>query len=208
MKLTNSFREKGHWEDRIKELGGADYKSSGAKVLDSQGTELPGSGGYKYFGAAKDLPGVRELFQSDVPTAPKKNRQDLYRNINFAYYGINDEENEDMLIEEKEYEQTKFNEALDEWVSLNQDLIQKRLKDIKEPTKEDIFKLIDEDTIESFRAQHETNEVLHKNYKNEVKEDEQKKIIEQKKKALLGHYFPNDESDDEKAVKQTVYEKY
>lgn len=31
-------------------------------MFDSSGVELPSSGGYKYFGAAKDLPGVRELF--------------------------------------------------------------------------------------------------------------------------------------------------
>ena len=28
-----------------------------------EGKELPGAPGYKYYGAAKDLPGVRELFQ-------------------------------------------------------------------------------------------------------------------------------------------------
>jgi len=32
-------------------------------MLDSTAVELPGGGGYKYFGTAKDLPGVRELFQ-------------------------------------------------------------------------------------------------------------------------------------------------
>ena len=28
---------------------------------------MPGNRGYKYFGAARDLPGVRELFESDAP---------------------------------------------------------------------------------------------------------------------------------------------
>lgn len=40
--INKLIREKGHWEDRIKELGGADYKKYGPKVLDSQGMELPG----------------------------------------------------------------------------------------------------------------------------------------------------------------------
>ena len=34
-------------------------------MLDSEGKEVPGNRGYKYFGAAKDLPGVRELFEQE-----------------------------------------------------------------------------------------------------------------------------------------------
>ena len=32
-----------------------------------EGKEVPGNRGYKYFGAARDLPGVREMFESDAP---------------------------------------------------------------------------------------------------------------------------------------------
>lgn len=32
-------------------------------MLDHEGKEVPGNKGYKYFGAARDLPGVRELFE-------------------------------------------------------------------------------------------------------------------------------------------------
>ena len=39
--------------------GETDYSKLEAKLFDRDGVELPGSGGYKYFGAAKDLPGVR-----------------------------------------------------------------------------------------------------------------------------------------------------
>jgi hypothetical protein len=31
-------------------------------MIDTDGVELPGAEGYKYFGAAKNLPKVRELF--------------------------------------------------------------------------------------------------------------------------------------------------
>lgn len=34
-------------------------------MLDHEGKEVPGNRGYKYFGAAKDLPGVRELFETE-----------------------------------------------------------------------------------------------------------------------------------------------
>lgn len=60
--INKLIKEKMHWEDRIRQLGGADYKKESYWFYDAAGVELPGSGGYKYFGAAKDLPGVRELF--------------------------------------------------------------------------------------------------------------------------------------------------
>lgn len=72
----------------MKELGGPDYRRLSAKMLDSTSVELPGGGGYKYFGCAKDLPGVRELFQKPVPYEPKKSRSELYRIVNFEYYGF------------------------------------------------------------------------------------------------------------------------
>jgi pre-mRNA-splicing factor ISY1 len=40
-------------------------KKLGPKLLDKEGREAPGSRGYKYFGAAKDLPGVKELFEQE-----------------------------------------------------------------------------------------------------------------------------------------------
>ena len=41
------------------------------------GKELPGAYGYKYYGAAKDLPGVRELFQEKDDEAEMKRRKRL-----------------------------------------------------------------------------------------------------------------------------------
>jgi pre-mRNA-splicing factor ISY1 len=65
--INKSFREKSHWERQIKALGGPDYAATAPKVVDGDGREVPGSGGYRYFGAAKDLPGVRELFAVAAP---------------------------------------------------------------------------------------------------------------------------------------------
>jgi hypothetical protein len=58
-----------------------------SQVYDADGRELPGSGGYKYFGAARDLPGVKELFQSVEPEAPRRSRADMYKGIDPDYYG-------------------------------------------------------------------------------------------------------------------------
>ncbi len=53
------------------ELGGPDYAKTAPKVTDTQGnelTEISGRGaGYRYFGAAKNLPGVKELFEREAP---------------------------------------------------------------------------------------------------------------------------------------------
>jgi pre-mRNA-splicing factor ISY1 len=71
---------------------------------------LLGSGGYKYFGAAKDLPKVRELFEKEIPSAPKKSRTELYKRINYQYYGYS---NPDYLVPiEESYEKQWREEAV------------------------------------------------------------------------------------------------
>lgn len=47
------------------EFSDFDLQKVGPKMIDSEGKEVPGNRGYKYFGAAKDLPGVRELFEQE-----------------------------------------------------------------------------------------------------------------------------------------------
>lgn len=41
------------------------FQRFGPRMLDHEGKEVPGNRGYKYFGAARDLPGVRELFEKE-----------------------------------------------------------------------------------------------------------------------------------------------
>lgn len=69
--INKLIREKGHWEKRIVELGGPNYAKSAPKVTDAEGNELQGATGkgqgYKYFGAARLLPGVKELFEKEPP---------------------------------------------------------------------------------------------------------------------------------------------
>ncbi|OAD56810.1 Pre-mRNA-splicing factor ISY1 like protein, partial [Eufriesea mexicana] len=72
--INKLLREKRHWEAQIKELGGPDYSRVGPRMLDHEGREVPGNRGYKYFGAAKELPGVRELFEQEPPPPPRKTR--------------------------------------------------------------------------------------------------------------------------------------
>ena len=112
--INKLFREKMHWEDRIKELGGPDYKKLAPKTFDAEGYEVPNSGGYKYWGAAKDLPGVRELFAVHVPNAPRKNIIEMYKGIDREYYGDEDEEMEKLEKEEEERMKKEYYDRMKE----------------------------------------------------------------------------------------------
>ncbi|CAI5960343.1 unnamed protein product [Closterium sp. NIES-64] len=129
--INKLIREKGHWEKRIVELGGPNYAKQGPKITDADGKEvgdgddeLPagsatGKGlGYRYFGAAKNLPGVRELFEK--PTAPtkKRNRYELYKRIDMDYYGYRDEEDGILVRLETEAEREIIEKAVREWEEL------------------------------------------------------------------------------------------
>jgi pre-mRNA-splicing factor ISY1 len=88
--INHKLREKWHWNKRIHELGGLDYNVIERKRQIEEGdTQL---GGYRYFGAAKDLPGVKELLEKKKTKLQKKTKVDLYKNITPDYYGWRDEE--------------------------------------------------------------------------------------------------------------------
>ncbi|EKX49704.1 hypothetical protein GUITHDRAFT_93281 [Guillardia theta CCMP2712] len=113
--INRLCREKTNWERRIIELGGPNYLKS-SSVLDADGKEVPGTKGYKYFGAAKDLPGVRELFKSDHETpAAKRSRTDMYKCADASYFGYRDEDDTILLPLENAAEQEAVAQAVLEW---------------------------------------------------------------------------------------------
>eukprot|EP00340_Litonotus_pictus_P005048 CAMPEP_0170518980 /NCGR_PEP_ID=MMETSP0209-20121228/4545_1 /TAXON_ID=665100 ORGANISM="Litonotus pictus, Strain P1" /NCGR_SAMPLE_ID=MMETSP0209 /ASSEMBLY_ACC=CAM_ASM_000301 /LENGTH=208 /DNA_ID=CAMNT_0010804737 /DNA_START=97 /DNA_END=720 /DNA_ORIENTATION=+ len=100
---TNKLlKEKGDWEDRIKQLGGPDWKQLNPQTYDNEGCFKKGD--YSYWGAARYLPGVRELYQKQIPNAPAKQKTNLYEKVSCEYYGIG-YENEQVLQEEKAMEE-------------------------------------------------------------------------------------------------------
>jgi pre-mRNA-splicing factor ISY1 len=114
--INKDLREKGHWEDHIKSLGGPDYKGQKAGAEAVYGAELASHTGYKYFGAAKDLPGVRELFETEeVPEAPRKTRRQLFKNIQPDYYGWRDEEDGMLLLAEQQAEHEAVAKEVARW---------------------------------------------------------------------------------------------
>ncbi|KAI9003099.1 pre-mRNA-splicing factor ISY1 [Gaertneriomyces semiglobifer] len=111
-KINKLIREKRHWEYRIRELGGPDYKRIAPRLLDHDGKEVPGAPrGYKYFGRAKDLPGVRELLEQSVPDETKAARGELYRRVDADYYGYRDDEDTVLQTYEDQRAQEELSKA-------------------------------------------------------------------------------------------------
>ena len=61
--INNMLRSKRRWKSESLSLGGPTIWRLAPKVYDADGRELPGDGGYKYFGAARNLPIVQRLFK-------------------------------------------------------------------------------------------------------------------------------------------------
>jgi pre-mRNA-splicing factor ISY1 len=109
--INKLMREKRHWENQIIALGGANYRRNVA-MLDDDGKEVPGTKGYKYFGRAKDLPGVRELFQSKKQEEEEENQAlAFYKKFMHqgpAYFGDLDEADGKLLEYERQAEEEEW----------------------------------------------------------------------------------------------------
>lgn len=79
--------------------------------------QVPGNRGYKYFGAAKELPGVRELFEQEPPPPPRKTRAELMKDIDADYYGYMDDDDGILIPLEQKAEQEAREKCIEEWIS-------------------------------------------------------------------------------------------
>jgi len=128
--INKLIREKVHWERRIIELGGQNYLAQAPKIqsIDDQGQAVEGST-YKYFGAAKNLPGVKNLFyQPRTTPVVKRTRGEMYRGVDADYYGWRDDD--DGLLVKLEAEQTKI-------------LLQKAMEEYKANKKQKIESMVE-----------------------------------------------------------------
>ncbi|KZT50325.1 Isy1-like splicing factor [Calocera cornea HHB12733] len=112
--INRLMREKRHWENQIIALGGANYRRNVAMV-DEDGQEVPGTRGYKYFGRARELPGVKELFQKKTSKEDEEShvlqRYKQYLDQPPSYTGDEDEEDGTLLAFEREAEEEDWAEA-------------------------------------------------------------------------------------------------
>lgn len=186
--INKDLREKGYWEDQIKALGGADYKSAPRGDVETYGAELAAHSGYKYFGAAKDLPGVRELFETEiVPDAPRKTRKQLFQYIQPDYYGWRDEEDGMLILAEQMFEEQSVKKAMENWTEPAPKEKTKKRKTNKDEEKKEVAK---EPEVEKPKEQD------FKDFKAYVDvptmEDIERMIVQKKKETLLKKYAPNE----------------
>ncbi|MCJ1465529.1 NineTeen Complex (NTC) component [Pseudocyphellaria aurata] len=114
--INKLMREKHMWEAQIRGLGGPNYMRGGGRVLDDDGREIEGGGkGYRYFGRARTLPGVAELFAPKPASTAAgaasslATRADLRKQVDASYYGYNLDEEDGRLLA---YEKQKEDEAV------------------------------------------------------------------------------------------------
>ncbi|GER29617.1 pre-mRNA-splicing factor ISY1-like protein [Striga asiatica] len=203
--INKLIREKSHWERRIVELGGPNYTRHSAKMTDLDGNivDVPnpsGRGpGYRYFGAAKQLPGVKELFEKPPELRKRRTRYDIYKRIDASYYGYRDDE--DGILEKLEdpAENKMRAAALADWMEM-----EKIKKEARRAVKSGevaevgaVSKILfeeEEDVVEEERRierEKEENEkgkefVAHVPLPDE--EEIKKKVLEKKKQEMLNKY--------------------
>ena len=98
-KINKLMREKYHWNKRVKELGGPDYNRIESRHAEQEEGLSVGKRGYCYFGAARELPGVKEMFQKKASDIMKRKR-DVRSHADYAYYGLDDEQDGILLAAE------------------------------------------------------------------------------------------------------------
>ncbi|XP_034241122.1 pre-mRNA-splicing factor ISY1 homolog [Thrips palmi] len=137
--INKLLREKGHWEVQIKDLGGPDYRRVGPRMLDHEGKEVPGNRGYKYFGAAKELPGVRELFEQEPPAPPRKTRGEMMKDIDADYYGYRDDDDGLLLPLEEVAEKKALEKAVSEWKAKKEESMEGESSKAEDEPEENIY---------------------------------------------------------------------
>ncbi|KAK3435351.1 pre-mRNA-splicing factor ISY1 homolog [Eucalyptus grandis] len=213
--INKLIREKSHWERRIVELGGPNYARHAPKMTDLEGNivDVPnpsGRGpGYRYFGAAKKLPGVRELFEKPPELRKRRTRYDIYKRIDASYYGYRDDEDGVLERVEGPAEAKIRAEAVEEWKRMEEIRLEAKkavksgeVVNVKEVLFEEEEDVVEEERKgerereEKERIEKEREFVVHVPLPDE--KEIEKMIVEKKKMELLNKY-----ASEELLVEQT-----
>ncbi|GAB2287496.1 hypothetical protein Dimus_021871 [Dionaea muscipula] len=222
--INKLIREKVHWERRIVELGGANYARSSAKMTDLEGNivDVPnpsGRGpGYRYFGAAKKLPGVRELFEKPPELRKRRTRYDIYKRIDASYYGYRDDE--DGILEKLEgpAEEKMRAEALREWMEM-EEIKKAAKKEVKSGevasvvmNAKDILFEEEEDVVEEERRRQREKELEEEMERREFvvhvplpdEKEIERMVVEKKKMELLSKYTSENLLEEQEEAKSML----
>lgn len=204
--INKLLREKGHWEDRIKELGGTDHKKVGPKMMDQDGKEVPGNRGYKYFGAAKDLPGVRELFEQEPPKPTRKTRAEMMKDIDADYYGYRDEDDGIIVPQEMALEKQVMAEKIAEWKEKQAAIARGETTADEDMDEEPLYKpdaeIIEENGNEEEKIESEEHFIAHVPVPSQKEIEEA--LVMRKKMELLQKYASDSLQGEEEESKQLL----
>lgn len=170
--INRKFREKHHWNKRIFQLsnGTIDYNKTERSRQIEEGdvqflveTNFGKRQGptYRYFGAAKDLPGVKELLEQQQEKMRAMNRKkrgpnEIYKHVGVKYFGWRDEEDGVLL----ELEDDAFREY------------KKQKSTTKKTVEVNLETLLSKDYLEDVPSMEEMKEIM----------------LAEKKKALLAKF--------------------
>lgn len=218
--INKLLREKLHWERRIIELGGPNYVRHSAKMTDLDGNivDVPnpsGRGpGYRYFGAAKKLPGVKELFDKPPELRKRRTRYDIYKRIDASYYGYRDDEDGILVKLEGGAEKRMRAEKVREWEEM--EAIKREAKRgiksagevggvVKEFLREEEEDVVEEERREMEMMEKETGErefMVHVPLPDE--KEIEKMVVEKKKMELLSKYASEDLLEEQSEAKDML----
>lgn len=197
--INKLIRERVHWERRIVELGGPNYTKHSAKMTDLDGNivDVPnpsGRGpGYRYFGAAKKLPGVRELFEKPPELRKRRSRYDIYKRIDASYYGYRDDEDGVLEKLESVAEVKVRAAAVEEWRALEEVKMEAKrsVKSGEVAAPAGLLVEEEEDVVEEERREKEKEDkekefVVHVPLPDE--KEIERMVVEKKKMELLNKY--------------------
>nr|CAH0112969.1 unnamed protein product [Daphnia galeata]SVE76518.1 EOG090X09UC [Daphnia longispina] len=205
--INKLLREKYHWEVQIFNLGGPNYRRIGPRYLDREGREVPGNRGYRYFGAARELPGVRELFEQEPMPVPKKSRAELMKDIDADYYGYRDDDDGILIPLEQEAEKEAVAKAVAEWQAKKEAGL---LESDKNYAEENIYttrKLKDDSVLADSDEEMETEAprfVAHVAVPSQKEVEEA--ILRRKKQELLEKYVSSELLKETEETSKTVNE--
>ncbi|OTF69017.1 hypothetical protein BLA29_012169, partial [Euroglyphus maynei] len=166
--------------------------------FDASAREIPGNKGYKYFGAAKDLPGVRELLAQETIPIPKKTKAELMRSIDADYYGYRDEDDGVILKEEARVQREELLRLANEEKNSNATTIKQRIELICNPDdKDDSIRQNIEEGVDFAGPKNFISHVPSIPTQEEIHEE----LVRRKKQELLEMYVSEDILESEKEAK-------
>ncbi|KAI3978736.1 hypothetical protein MKX01_015911 [Papaver californicum] len=199
--INKLIREKVHWERRILELGGANYTKHSAQMTDLDGNiiDVPnpsGRGpGYRYFGAAKKLPGVKELFEKPPELRKRRSRYEIFKRIDASYYGYRDDEDGILVKLEGPAESEMRAAALKEWQRM-EEIKKEARRAVKSGEVANVTEILfeeEEDVVEEERIAKEKETKKEEEFVVHVPLPDEKEIermvVEKKKKELMDKYM-------------------